>query len=166
MHAKKIAVVGIGGSGKSYFARKLAEETGLPLFHMDALFWKGNWEAVPEVEYIEAQRKLLAENNRWIIEGYVDEALADRLKEADLIIYLDYPGPLCFWRAIRRWLRHRKESRPELPKEALERFDWKFLRVVLTRGERPGIEKALAGVEKSKIIRLKTPRDEDKIYAK
>jgi adenylate kinase family enzyme len=161
MNAQKIAVVGIGGSGKSVFARKLAEQTGLPLFHMDALFWKGNWQAVPEAEYIEAQRKLLAENDHWIIEGYVDEVLADRLRDADLIIYLDYSGFRCFWRIIRRWLKHRRESRPELPKKALEKLNWKFFRVVLTRGERPGIEKALSSVERSKIIRLKSPHDTD-----
>ncbi len=157
MKPQRIAVIGIGGSGKSVLARKLAKQSDLPLFHMDALFWKGNWQAVSESEYIKDQEKLLAENNRWIIEGYVDEALVDRLEVADLVVYLDYSGPLCFWRVIRRWLQHRKESRPELPKEALERLDWKFLRVVLTRGERPGIEKALSHIDPSKVIRFKSP---------
>lgn len=157
--AKKIAVIGISGSGKSVFSRKLAGQTGLPVFHMDSLFWKGNWEVVPEADYIEKQSKLLVENDQWIIEGYVDEALADRLKVADLIIYLDYSGWLCLWRIIKRWFKHRQESRPELPKESLERLNIKFLWTVLTRAERPGIEKALTHVRASKIIRLLSPRN-------
>ncbi len=157
MNPKKIAVIGISGSGKSVFARELTRQTGLPVFHMDTLFWKGNWEAVPETEYIEKQRELLVKNKEWIIEGYVDEALADRLKAADLIIYLDYPGLLCAWRVLRRWVEHRKESRPELPKEALEEFHMKFLWVVLARNERLGIEKALKHTDPSKVVRVTSP---------
>lgn len=158
MIPQKIAVIGIGGSGKSVFARKLSEQTGLPVFHIDTLFWKGNWEAVSEAEYIEQQQKLLVGNEKWIIEGYVDEVLADRLKAADLIIYLDYSGLFCFWRAICRWFKHRKQSRPELPKESLGRLDKGFLWTVLTRGERPGIEKALVHVDSRKVIRLLSSR--------
>ncbi len=147
MTLQKIAVIGISGSGKSTLARKLTGQTRLPLYHMDALFWKGNWEPVPEAEYLAEHAKLL-EKEQWIIEGYIDSKMADRLKKADLVIYLDYSGFRCAWRIFCRYLKHRKESRPELPKEALENFDHKFLWMVLNRGERKDIESALqsAGV--------------------
>lgn len=138
----KIAVVGISASGKSVFARKLADKTDLPIFHMDKLFWKGNWEAVPEPEYLK-EHDLLIQKDKWIIEGYVDKNMADRLKLADLVIYLDYSGLRCAWQLIMRWLSYRNESRPELPKEAKEKLTFKFFWLVLTRGERKDIEEAI-----------------------
>lgn len=152
----KIAIVGISGSGKSVFSRKLAVKTGLPLVHMDQLFWKGNWEAIPEVDYLRAHEELV-KKDQWIIEGYVDVAMASRLRSADKILYLDFPGWLCAYRLVKRWLFHRKESRPELPKEALEKFDHRFFWTVLTKAERKQIEAALEGVDVSKIDRILSP---------
>ena len=148
----RIAVIGISGSGKSALARVLAAESGLPLFHMDALFWRGAWEAVPEAEYLAAHARLVA-RDRWIIEGYVDAAMAARLQAADRIIDLDPPGWVCAARVIRRWWTHRVRARPELPPEARERLSLAFLWTVLTRAERPAIEAALAGVDPARIER-------------
>jgi hypothetical protein len=124
---------------------------------MDRLFWRGRWEAVPEGDYVAAQRALLADDS-WIIEGYIDPALADRARAADLIVYLDVSGARCAWRVLKRWWRHRRVARPELPPEALERLSPRFLWVVLTRAERPAIEASLAGVDASKIRRVRTSR--------
>lgn len=151
MNYKKIAIIGISGSGKSVFSRYFSSKTGLPLFHMDVLFWKGNWEAVPEPEYLK-EHELLVQKSEWIIEGYIDSAMASRLNKADLVLYLDYSGLRCAWRLLKRWIKHRKESRPELPKEALESFSLSFLWRVLTRAERGNIEEA---IEISKPINLK-----------
>ncbi len=73
---------------------------------MDALFWAGNWQAVPESQYLKAPAALVRQQN-WIIEGYIDETMAERLSFAELVIYLDYSGPRCAWRVFRRWLAHR-----------------------------------------------------------
>lgn len=146
----RIAVIGISGSGKSTFARVMALKSGLPLFHMDALFWRGAWEAVPEAEYLAAHARLVAQE-RWIIEGYVDAAMANRLQAADRIIDLDPPGWLCAARVIRRWWTHRGRARPELTPEARERLSLGFLWTVLTRAERPAIDAALVGVDPARI---------------
>ena len=153
---KKIAVVGISGSGKSFLARKIGEKTGLPVIHMDQLFWKGNWEAIPEKDYLIAHQEILKQDT-WIIEGYIDEKMAERIKQADLVIYLDYPGILCFWRVLFRYFKHKTESRPELPKESLEKFNRRLLWVALTQGERKDIEVALKYTAKSKVVRLNSP---------
>lgn len=153
----KIAVVGISASGKSFFARKLADKTSLPIFHMDKLFWKGNWEAVPEPEYLK-EHNLLIQKDKWIIEGYIDKNMADRLKFADLVIYLDYSGIRCAWQLIKRWLNHRNKSRPELPKEAKEKFTFKFFWLVLTRGERKDIEEAIKISGARNVKRFNSPK--------
>ena len=129
---------------------------------MDSLFWRGAWEPVPEAEYLQRHERLVAEP-AWIIEGYVDEAMSTRLHRADRVIYLDYPGPLCAWRVLRRWLAHRRRSRPELPAAAHERLSLSFLLTVLGRAERPAIEAALRGVDPAKVLRVTTPRPRTKI---
>ena len=146
----RIAIVGISGTGKTTYARKLSALTGLSLHHMDSLFWRGEWEVVPEKLYISAQSLLIAKSD-WIIEGYIDPALSERAHAADLIIDLDFPGWLCAWRVILRWLRHRSSARAELPKEATERLRLRFLWIVLSRAERPAIDAALAMVDPAKI---------------
>ena len=165
MNRNKIAIVGISGSGKSVFGRELAKKTGLPLFHMDQFFWKGKWEEVPEEEYLTSHQELL-KNDRWIIEGFVDVKMDNRVKTADLVLYLDYSGILCAWRVFRRWLKYRKESRPELPEEALERFSFKFLWRILTRKERENIEDALRGVDKSHVTRFRSPKELERFMEK
>lgn len=119
---------------------------------MDSLFWRGAWEPVPEAEYLEHHARLITEP-AWIIEGYVDEAMASRLRLADQVVFLDYPGPLCAWRVLRRWLAHRERPRPELPLAARERLSLGFLLIVLRRAERPAIEAALHGVDPAKVLR-------------
>lgn len=156
MEYKRIALIGISASGKSTASRVIAPKTQLPLFHMDQLFWRGNCEDVPEEEYLE-KHKLLIAQDEWVIEGYIDEKMSDRLKRADLILYLDYSGVRCVYQLIQRWLTHRNESRPELALEALEKFSWSFLWLVLTRGERPRIEQAIKEAKPNELKRFAAP---------
>lgn len=44
MQHKRIAVVGNSGSGKSYFAKRLAKISGLPLVYLDAAYWRPGWQ--------------------------------------------------------------------------------------------------------------------------
>jgi hypothetical protein len=53
---KKIVVIGSGGSGKSMFSQELGEITGLPVIHLDKLFWRPNWTRTPEEEWLEIVR--------------------------------------------------------------------------------------------------------------
>lgn len=38
----KIIILGCVGSGKSMFSKGLDERTGLPLFHLDNIWWKAD----------------------------------------------------------------------------------------------------------------------------
>lgn len=84
---------------------------------------------MPADQYLKSHEELVG-RQRWIIEGFVDPSLAQRLNRADLIIYLAPPSWVCAGRVVQRWLAHRKTARPELPPEALERLDLRFLWVV------------------------------------
>jgi adenylate kinase family enzyme len=154
----KISVIGISGSGKSTFSRALAQQTQLPLFHMDQLFWEGNWQEVPEEEYLQKHKELIKQP-QWIIEGYIDSKMANRLAESDLVIFLDYPGWLCAWRVVKRWLTHRKESRPELPKDAKEKLKLEFIWRVLARKERIPLTDALKLSPPNKIVVIRSTQE-------
>lgn len=91
---KKIIVLGNNGSGKSYFSKKLAEITGLPLIHLDLLYWKENWMHPSREEWAEIQRKLVA-NEQWIIDGMHVSTLEIRFREADAVFFLDIDLKTC-----------------------------------------------------------------------
>ena len=148
----RIAIIGISGSGKTRLARELGAHLGLPVVHMDALFWREDWQAVPEAEYLAAHAQAVS-GERWIIEGYVDAAMADRLRRADQVIFLDPPGWLCAWRVIGRWWTHRRAARPALPAAALERLGLRFLWTVASRAERAAILSALRAAEPARVVR-------------
>ena len=40
---ERVLIIGCSGAGKSTLARKLGEKTGLPVVHLDALFWEPGW---------------------------------------------------------------------------------------------------------------------------
>ncbi|MBB5704439.1 adenylate kinase family enzyme [Ochrobactrum daejeonense] len=47
---KRIMVIGGAGSGKSSLARTLGEISGLPVIHVDVLYWQPGWTMRPQDE--------------------------------------------------------------------------------------------------------------------
>lgn len=155
----KIVVVGVSASGKTTFAKKLSVKVGLPVFIMDEFMWKPGWNYIGDEE----TRKKLEEisfGEKWIIEGYITKGLRKFIfDKADTIVYLDYSRFVASWRYLRRWFAHRKNPRPELPGSP-EKFSFKFLKLVWTKGEAISLNRFLAEVEnKEKIVTLKSPRE-------
>ena len=106
---QRVIVIGSGGAGKSVFAARLAEGTGLPLIHLDALYWKPGWVAPAPDEWDETMRRLVA-GERWIIDGNYSRTLEMRMAACDTAIFLDVP------RAV--WRRRRGASACALPAAA------------------------------------------------
>ena len=48
---ERILIIGCPGSGKSTLARALKEKLGLPLIHLDQLWWQPGWEHVSREEF-------------------------------------------------------------------------------------------------------------------
>lgn len=155
---KRIIIVGVSASGKSTFARKLSEKTKLPLFLMDAIMWNPGWQYIGDEETVTRLEEIGAKKE-WIIEGYITKGARTFLFErADKIIYLDYPPIVATLRYLKRWWKHRKNPRPEL-EGCPEKFDWKFLKLVWTKGEAISLNRFLAQVQdQSKLVRFNNPK--------
>ena len=58
--ARRILMVGCPGSGKTTFALRLAEKTGLPLFHLDSVYWRADRTHLTREELVNVLRPILA----------------------------------------------------------------------------------------------------------
>jgi adenylate kinase family enzyme len=119
---KKILVIGNSGSGKTTFAKELAEKTGLPLVHLDKIFWCGEWAHISRDEFDSILKKEL-QKNEWIIDGDFSRTLPHRLKCADTVFYLDLPTITCLWGATVRVLKNFGKTRFDMGGNCPERFD-------------------------------------------
>ena len=155
---KKIVVVGVSASGKSTLGRALEKSTNLPLIHMDKIWWKPGWIEVGE-EDASKQLEAITSGSEWIIEGYIPKTVRPIVFErADSILYLDYPPIVASVRYLKRWLKHRKNPRPEL-EGSPEKLDFKFLKLVWKKGEAISLNKFLKLVEnQEKIITFTSPK--------
>ena len=154
-------IIGAGGSGKTTLARRLAERTGLPLIHLDQLYWHSGWQATPKEAWQSKVAELIAEET-WIMDGNYGGTLDVRLEAADTIIFLDVPRVQSLTRVIRRGLRYYGRSRPDLPAGCPEQLRWEFLVWVWTypKRRRPGILQRLGALAQRKQVHiLRTQRE-------
>ncbi|SCL13941.1 AAA domain-containing protein [Micromonospora nigra] len=100
----RILVYGVYGAGKSTLAERLAERLELPWYPVDDLLWQPGWVEVP----VALQRSRIEEicrRDRWILDGAYHGWRDVPLARADLVVGLDYPRWLSFWRLLRRTAR-------------------------------------------------------------
>ena len=90
----KIIVIGCPGSGKSTFSKALHQATGIPLFHLDMLYWNEDKTTVEKSVFLDRLSQVM-ENNRWIIDGNYSSTMELRLQACDTVIFLDYPVEIC-----------------------------------------------------------------------
>jgi adenylate kinase family enzyme len=129
LEPRRIAVIGSPGAGKSTLARRLVDLTGLPVYHLDRLFWRPGWQETPKDEWLALQTELV-KRPAWIIDGHYGETLALRLDACDAVVALDFPRVVCLIRALRRIVGSYGRVRPDMGPGSPERFDGEFLRYI------------------------------------
>lgn len=122
---ERILIIGCSGSGKSTLARRLGQLTGIPVVHLDQIWWRGNWENISKEEF-DTRLAREMEKPRWILDGNYDRTLPQRLQKCDTVIYLDFPRWLCLWGACKRVIRYHGQTRPDMGGSCRERLDWEF----------------------------------------
>jgi adenylate kinase family enzyme len=119
----KIAIIGSSGSGKSTFAKGLSRKLKLPLFHLDSLYWKPNWEKTDKITWIALQEKLVQES-KWIIDGNYNSTLDIRIRAADTIFFLNFSRITCISGVLMRFL---AKKRVDVIVDCKERLSLEFL---------------------------------------
>ncbi|HEY0603122.1 MAG TPA: hypothetical protein VGD58_09435 [Herpetosiphonaceae bacterium] len=113
--ARRILVLGSPGSGKSVFATQLARLTRLPVVALDDLYWEANWQR-PEPAVFAGRFFGELSRSAWIMEGnYHHTYLDERLRQADLIIFLDVSTITALWGVVMRSLKRYTGDRSTLP---------------------------------------------------
>ena len=105
---KKAIVIGCPGSGKTTFAEKLRDKSGLPLYYLDAIWHKPDRTHISREEFDERIGEVLS-TEKWIIDGNYRRTVEMRLRHADTAILFDLPTEVCLGGALARLGRKRDD---------------------------------------------------------
>lgn len=149
---KRILVIGGNGSGKSTFSKKLAEKTGLPLIHLDKIWWRGNWEYISREEFYPLLDEEL-KRDEWIIDGNYEHTLERRLSFCDTVFYFDFPTAACLLGVTERVIKNYGRTRDDMGGNCPEKFDFEFYKAIFrfNKNNRPKT-KALLEKYKPNVI--------------
>lgn len=157
----KVLVIGSGGAGKSTLAAHLGERTGLPVVHLDALYWRAGWVETSKHEWTRTVEALV-ERDAWIMDGNYEGTLDLRLAACDTVVFLDTPRLVCLWRVIKRRVRFHRRTRPDMTEGCGERLTWEFVRWIWTypQERRPRLLEKLAAVaDEKQVVVLTSPSE-------
>ena len=144
----RIIVLGSPGSGKSVFSVKLSKITGLPLYHLDSVWWKADRTHISRCEFDEKLGALLS-LDKWILDGDYSRTYEVRIRACDTVVFLDFDTGVCMKGINERigkerpdmpWIEN--ESDPELVK-AVENYGSENRPVVLSLLEKYPEKRAL-----------------------
>ncbi len=111
---KKIFIIGISGSGKTYLSKILSEKYEIEKRELDDIYWEKKYTKKRTEEECEIiLEKEISGKKSWICEGVYDAWTKKLMKDADKIIWLDMSKNLLSYRIFKRWVKRRditKES--------------------------------------------------------
>lgn len=153
---KRIIVIGSPGAGKSTFARKLREKTGLPLYYLDMIFHRPDRTTVTREEFDQRIRDILQTDN-WIIDGNYQRTLPLRFEACTDVFFLDFPLDQCLEGAEAR-IGTAREDMPWVEQE----FDPEFRQYILDfpKDQLPRIYELIEQYRDSRQITVFQSRDE------
>ncbi|GAA5534952.1 DNA topology modulation protein FlaR [Deinococcus aluminii] len=139
---QRVLIIGSPGAGKSTLAKGLAARTGLPLIHLDDLYWEKEQLGQQEVARSVWQQRLqdALDSDAWIMDGNYNSTIAMRAARADTVLFLIPPRELCLWRVLQRELSgrhpHFAGTRPRWPGWDFLLYTWHFPKKVTAMLER------------------------------
>jgi len=161
MSVERVCIVGNFGSGKSYLAKEISEEMGVPITHLDDFYWHDDWTRCSREEFLAQYQDILNEK-AWILDGsYPEFNLTKRFQAADLVVFLDMPFKFCLKQVANR----RYDARDDFPadtRKVSRVMEFVFVtRLALFRFfDRPFIMNAVRHT-KTPVIRIRKWADEN-----
>ena len=132
---QRIIVIGTSGSGKTTFARALANRLGFPHGEQDAWNHEAGWREAPLGRF-RARVDLFTSGRQWVMDGNYSKARDIGWARADTLVWLDYSAWVVYPRIMRRtffrvmtrqelWNGNRETWRGVLAAEAPLRWFWR-----------------------------------------
>jgi adenylate kinase family enzyme len=119
-------VVGTTSSGKSTLAKALAEKISAACIDLDYLHWEPNWTEAPDDIFRERVAQAI-KSESWVVAGNYQSVRDLIWPQAQVIIWLDYPFHIVFWRLLTRTIR-RAVTKEKLFSDNVENF-WMHLKL-------------------------------------
>ena len=169
---RRINVIGTTGSGKSHFSRALAARLNADYIHLDQLHWKANWAESNTEEFLSKLESRIA-TDTWVLDGNYSKANEIKWRNADTIIWLDYPFFRTFYQLLRRTI-NRAWTRKELWPGTGNIETWRisflssdsiliwFLHTYFKNKKRYGALQHSPNYPHIKFIRLQSPAEAEK----
>ena len=156
---KRVAVIGCPGGGKSTFSRALRDRVDLPLYHLDAIYWRDDRTHLSREEFYPLMQKIIA-REEWIMDGNYNATLEWRISACDLLIFLDYPAEVCLEGVRAR----RGQKRSDMPwvEEGDDQEFLEFIRAFETES-RPRILELIGKYPDKAVVTFRT-REEAERY--
>jgi adenylate kinase family enzyme len=150
-------VIGCPGAGKSTFARKLRDRTGLPLYYLDRLFHRPDRSTLSREAFDRALGELLV-REKWILDGNYMRTLPLRLRSCERAFFFDLPVEACLEGAEARI----GTAREDLPWVETG-FDPEFRQYILDfpNDQLPEIRRLLASCARGKVIVFRSREEAD-----
>jgi adenylate kinase family enzyme len=158
---RKVLIIGPGGAGKSTLANQLGKLLNIEVFHLDKFYWHPGWVETPKAEWLKTLEELLS-RDAWIMDGNYSGSFDLRLKACDTVIFLDMARALCLWRVLKRAIKYRKKSRPDMAEGCPEKLSLEFILWIWNypRRTRPKIVKMLeANSAAKRVVWLQSQSD-------
>ncbi len=152
---KRIIVIGCPGGGKSTFSIALGSNTGIPVYHLDMMFWNADKTTVEKSVFVERLAQVM-EKDEWIIDGNYASTMEQRLCACDTVFFLDYPPSVCL-AGVRARMGKERSDMPWIENE----YDEKFLDFIRTFSDnvRPEILELFCKYRDKSIITFKDRKE-------
>lgn len=152
-------IIGSPRSGKSTFARKLRDKSGLPLFYLDMIKHKPDRTEILREEFNIKLAEII-KMSEWIIDGNYQRTLEVRMEKADTIILFDLPTEVCLDGAKAR-IGTKREDLPWIETE--ETFEGEFKQWIEDFSEKqlPEIYSLLEKYRDKEIVVFRSREDAD-----
>ena len=159
----KINIVGISGSGKSTFAKKIADKLHHPYIELDSIYWRSDWKHNPN--FLTDLNSSLSANSSYVLDGNYTSSDHLKWKDIDLVIWLDYSFHLSFYRCLTRTIKRliTKECLWGSNKETLSNILGKnsilYFMVTHYYKNKKKFENDMVNHSNITFIRLRTPKE-------
>ena len=154
---QRVIVIGCCGSGKSTFSRALHNKIGIPLYHLDMMYWNADKTTVEKNVFLKRLYAVL-EKDEWIIDGNYSSTMELRMVACDTVVFLDYPVSVCLDGIKER----RGKPRSDMPWIETEE-DAEFIEFIKNYNEqqKPKVLELLEKYSDKNIIILKSREEAD-----